>query len=161
MTGSSMTVIVPVPRLNVPRLELGMTQLPLSQVVCVSGAFSGPSRARGNEVLLAPALCGLVEVDGDREAVGRAGGQFPDVQGGRQHGDHDGAGGDDQVVGGPGAGPGDRVELADSGVLDFEIDLDLGPERVGGQGSGVALSLPDNLAEVLTRTVFLPLERPF
>src|ERR1700677_578001 len=46
MTGSSITVIVPEPRLNMLRLELGMTQLPLMQVVCVTG-HSWPQPGQG------------------------------------------------------------------------------------------------------------------
>ena len=42
----------------------------------------------------------------------------------------------------------DGEVLTDGRVLDFEIDLDLVPERVGRQGSGFALDLPDDLAEV-------------
>ena len=85
MTGSSMTVIVPVPRPNMPRLELGMTQLPLRQVVCVAG-LSWPQPGQEElTVLLAPALYGLVGTDDDRRVqVSGPGSQFPDVQGGRQ-----------------------------------------------------------------------------
>ena len=44
--------------------------------------------------------------------------------------------------------PGGMVKYwLDSRVLDLEIDLDLVPERVGRQGSGFALNLPDDLAE--------------
>src|ERR1700757_2166604 len=39
-TGSSMTVIVPLPRPDMPRLDEGMTQLPLRQVACVIEGLS-------------------------------------------------------------------------------------------------------------------------
>ena len=46
MTGCSMMAIVPEPRPSMPRLDLDMTQLPLSQVVCVAG-LSWPRPGQG------------------------------------------------------------------------------------------------------------------
>src|SRR5882724_10071147 len=112
-----MTVIVRVPRPK-PRLELGMTQLPLRQVACVIGGFSAPAGPGGMRVLLASALNGLVEAAGDGcRHVSRAGGQFPDRQRDRQGGDHDIASSADPLIHAPDARTG-TVELANGGVQD-------------------------------------------
>src|SRR6185437_5350872 len=120
MTGSWMTVIVPLPRPK-PRLELGMTQLPLRQVACVIGGLpQAPAGPGGVSDLLAPASYALVRGNDDGHAGDRGpGGQFPDVQGGRQDRDHDRAVGDDQVFYRPAAGR-DGVEQVDGRVLNIE-----------------------------------------
>src|SRR2546429_5679288 len=102
-----------------------------------SGISAGLARDRAG---------GSVQAAGDGRHVSGAGSQFPDVQRDREGGDHDVAGRGDPLIHAPDARAG-AVELADGGVQDLEADLDLVPEFAGGQGSGIMLDGPDDLAE--------------